>query len=164
MAKIKQQDVYFEWCMDKSDAKSEVINFWHRMNVDPKAFDFDRRSQYVALTARSPTGEIIAITTAERTLIRRLNHNYFFNYRILISPEVRYPGLADKMGVTTIQQLEYLWSEGKTDCIGLITLVENEHLKKYRKEMVWASTKFTFIGVSNAGSHIRVRYFKGARI
>lgn len=164
MVKIKQQDVYFEWCRDKSDVRPEIIDFWHRMNVDPKAFDFDRRSQHVALVARSPAGDIIAITTAERTLIRRLNNNYFFNYRILVSPEVRYPGLVDKMGVMTIQQLEGLWREGNTDCIGLITLVENEHLKKYRREMVWASTKFTFIGTSNAGSHIRVRYFKGARI
>jgi hypothetical protein len=47
---------------------------------------------------------------------------------------------------------------------GMLMIIENELIKKQRTKAVWPSSEMVFAGYTAKGHHIRVGYFKGARI
>ena len=51
-----------------------------------------------------------------------------------------------------------------THLIGLLGIAENPDLNKGVKDAVTATVPFVFIGVTPQGQHVRVFYFKGAKI
>jgi len=146
-----------------SDYADEVIELWNTLGALPPNVNPQERVKQVVCVIESDN-RIIGVSTTKRVLIKQLNNNYFFNYRLLIHPEYRIPGLTEKLGKNTIERLENDFITGKTDCIGMITLVENNEYKDHRKQAVWPDTGFIYIGNSAKGHHLRVRYFKGAII
>ncbi|ELR68486.1 hypothetical protein C900_00320 [Fulvivirga imtechensis AK7] len=143
--------------------KQKVISFWAALNAIPPQVDINARANELVFMALD-NDQVIGVTTAQRAKIKQLNDNYFYAFRTLIHPDYRIPGLVDKLAVLTRDYFGALYQEQKTDCIGLITLVENEQMKQQRREAVYPSTGFVFIGRSKAGHHLRVCYFPGAKI
>lgn len=141
---------------------NEVMAFWEEV-VPNARFDKQERAQHLVTVAKHQN-KIVGVTTAQPKLIPMLNNNSFYNFRSLIHPSFRIPGLLDKLSLLTIQRLEQEFLAGDTSCIGLITLVENNALNQHRRESVFPTTGFVFAGFSKKGYQIRVRYFKGARI
>ncbi len=144
--------------------REAVIRFWKQNGMQWTDEQYVKRSGQLVYVALNETEQIVAVTTAVPTAIRGLNNLNFFNFRILIDKDFRIPGLLDKMAVGTINFLEELFINKQTDCIGVITLMENEKLNNLRREAVLPSTGFVFIGNSKNGAQIRVKYFKGAKI
>ncbi len=94
-----------------------------------------------------------------------LNWHNFYALRLMLLPQYRIPGLTSKLLVETCGFLESIHDQDENDkAIGVITLVENERLKEKRNEAIWPASKMVYIGNSHDGHHLRVRYFKGARI
>ncbi|MBL6449212.1 hypothetical protein JMN32_23080 [Fulvivirga sp. 29W222] len=145
------------------DLKERVKEFWRQLKALPENVNVDERARQLVFVAVDDA-RVIGVTTAQRARIPKLNDNYFYNFRTLIHPKYRIPGLVDKLAVLTRDFLETLYISGQSDCIGLITLIENERLKQERREAVFPSTKMAFIGQTKAGHHIRLYYFKGAKI
>lgn len=145
-------------------AKEAAIQFWKQNGMQWTDEQYVKRAEQLVYVALNDNEQIVGVTTAVPTAISGLNNLKFFNFRILIDKDFRIPGLLDKMAVETIDYLEELYINNQTDCIGVITLMENEKLNNLRREAVLPSTGFVFIGNSKNGAQIRVKYFKGAKI
>lgn len=145
------------------DLKERVKKFWSDLSVLPDNVNIEERARQLVFVAVDED-KVIGVTTAHRARIPKLNNNHFYNFRTLVHPKYRIPGLVDKLAVLTRDFLETLYISGQSDCIGLITVIENEQLKQERREAVFSSTKMFFIGQTKAGHHIRLYYFKGAKI
>jgi len=143
--------------------KQPIQEFWQSLGVISSSEELIKRAEQLAFVAIDED-QIAGVTTAVETKINHLNNNYFYNFRALIHPSYRMPGLVDKLAVETIEFLESEYLQGKSACIGVITLIENDQMKKKRLEAVYPATGFTYIGHSKNGAQIRVKYFKGAQI
>lgn len=153
----------FENVWQDSALHDQVINFWQTLNALPQGVDPKERAKQLLFIARNEH-QIIGVTTAHEVVVKHLNNNVFFNFRVLIHPQFRVPGLVDKLCVLSRDFLGSLNATKQTDSIGMITMAENKYLKQYRNEAVWPSSGFTFIGYSKAGSPIRILYFKGVEV
>lgn len=159
---ISKQNITFKNVFKDNQLQKEVISFWNQVMPGAK-FDKTERANHAVYLAYY-SHRIIGITTAQPKLITKLNNNYFYNFRILIHPDYRMPGLLEKLSLLTVDHLENVFINNQTDCIGLITLVENTQLNELRKKPIYPTTGFVFIGYSKKGFQVRVRYFKGAKI
>lgn len=151
------------WGGDGSALKEPMLSFWkaHRGPVGDEAAE---RLKQLVFVVRDESGAIVGASTAFKAYVKQLR-NYFFIFRLMIAPECRIPGLTSKLLVLTRDLLESICGEEVPDTpIGLLTLVQNEKLKKYRNEAIWPASKMVYIGNTPDGHHIRVYYFKGARI
>ena len=158
-----QPEIVFDICWNDPTHHDKVIAFWTRLKAMPPEVDPKVRARqlvHVALDGENVAG----VTTAEAVLVPDLGNQKMFSFRVLINPDYHIPGLVDKISVLTRDYLESLFKAGKTDCIGVITRVENQKLLKNRREAVYRTTKLTFIGRSKDGYDLRVYYFEGAKI
>lgn len=157
------QNLAFENVWNDSSCHEEVISYWKELNVLPSGLDPNERAKQLLYTARSEE-KIVGVTTVHDIVVKNLNNKPFFNFRVLLHPDYRMPGLVDKLCVLSRDFLEGLYLEGNSANIGMITLAENQSLVTHRNEAVWPSSGFTYIGKSKAGFPIRILYFKGAEI
>lgn len=165
MEKLKgnKLNVVFKNVWKDSSIHEQVLLFWESLNALPSqvnAKDRARQLVYVAINE----GKVVAVTTAHEVNVKHLNNHIFFNFRVLIHPEFRIPGLVDKLCVLSRDFLQSLNKQGDSKAIGMITMAENKYLQQHRNEAVWPSSGFTFIGYSKAGKPIRICYFKGVEI
>lgn len=142
-------------------ANEKSISFWEEVLVNIN-FDMQERCNEVVCHAHL-SSKVIGITTAKIIKSKEFGNIDLFNFRILIHPKFRIPGLLDKLSVSTIDFLEQLYLKGETSAIGIITLIENPKLLE-RREAVFPSTGLVLAGYTAQGRQIRVRYFKGAMI
>jgi hypothetical protein len=125
-----------------------------------------QRLAQVVFTLQTSTGEVMGVSTAHKAYIYQLK-NQLYAFRCFIDPAYRIPGLTSTLIVKTRDWLEEIYmTDGKEEerCIGMITLVENERIMKYRNEAIWPASKMVYIGNSPKGFHIRAYYFKKALI
>ncbi len=101
----------------------------------------------------------VAISSARQVYVKQFRNN-FLGVRFLLLPGNRFPGLMSKLVMLT---RDFLEANHPDSCIGLIALIENEEMKRSLRAPV-LSSGFVYAGNSAAGYHIRVYYFKGARI
>ncbi len=160
---LKREKVKFVVAWEKPEYSREVIDLWNRLKALPPGINPHERAKQVVYLAYVDN-LLIGITTAQRINYQRLLNAPLFSFRILIHPKFRIPGLLDKMSVETIKFLENLYQTHKTDCIGVLTLVENKRMRTHRREAVFPSTKFAFIGQTKEGFDVRIRYFQGASL
>jgi len=152
------------WQKCESLTQNKIGELWRRNfpKVDDQ-FIQERIPQVVF--AVETEGAVVGVSTAYKALVPRLKHN-FFAFRCFIDPAWRIPGLTSQLIVRTRDFLEEFNSTlaENEKCIGLITLVENERIKKYRNEAVWPASQMIYIGNSPKGHHIRVYYFNKAML
>ena len=159
------QEIVFEnvWGKDIAHINAEIRKIWedHGGPVGAKA---DARLRQLVFVVKDSNGRVIGISTAFKAYIPRLR-NHFYAIRLMLVPESRVPGLSSKLLVSTRDFFESIHAGEETDrAIGIITMVENAQLKEHRNEAVWPASGMVYIGNSAEGHHIRVYYFKGARI
>ncbi len=147
----------------KPEEYPKVIEFWKELNALPLKTKPEDRAKELAYMAMID-GKVVGVTTAARARVTQLNDNYFFFYRMLIHPDWRRPGLSSKLIVLTRDLLEQQFLQQKTDCIGLLVVTDKPEFVTRRNEAVWRASKLTYIGNMADGRHMRVYYFKGARI
>ncbi len=147
----------------QEDHYDQVIHFWNQLRVLPEKVKPNDRAKELVIMARDGD-RVIGVTTAARVKVNQLNDNFLFSFRILIHPEYRRPGLSSKLTVLTRDFLEQLYAEKKTDCIGMMVITDKTEYVKIRNEAVWRASKLTYIGTLKDGRHMRIFYFKGARI
>jgi hypothetical protein len=151
------------WKKSIPEVNQEVLAIWKQVGglTDVEA---EKRLHQLVFIVRDEHERIVGISTAYKAYIKQLK-NYLYAFRCMLVPDCRIPGLTSKLVVETRDFLESIHeSEGTDKAIGIITLVENERIKQHRNEAVWPASKMVYIGNSKEGHHIRVYYFKGARI
>jgi len=142
---------------------SKVITLWTQ-SAKISALEAERRLKELVMVLTYKTGEVIGVSTAVKTHFQQI-HNYVYAYRCFILPEFRAPALDTQMIVRTkkhLQERSKLDSENK--CVGIMVVVQNEILKSQWKQAVWQGADMIYVGNTPKGHHIRVGYFKGARI
>ena len=165
MNKDKANSIVFENVWQKNVfEKKEIELIWKQFNPSMEENEVDQRLKQICFLVKNEFYQVVGLSTAYKSYIKQLK-NYLYAVRILIIPTHRIPGLLSKLLVETRDYLEEIHKEETIDpCIGVITLVENERLKKFRNEAIWPASKMVYIGNSKKGHHIRVYYFKGSLI
>lgn len=151
------------WGRNTDPLRDTVLEIW-RNNGGPTGLQAEDRLAQLVFVVKDETGRVVGMSTAFKAYIRQLR-NYCYAIRLMLVPGHRIPGLTSRLLVSTRDFLESIHQQDTTDrAIGMITLVENPHLKEKRNEAIWPASGMVYIGNSKEGHHIRIYYFKGARI
>jgi len=142
---------------------AKVITLWTE-SAKISAREAERRLHELVLLLTYKSGEIIGVSTAVKTHFPQI-HNYVYAYRCFIHPEFRAPALDTQMIVRTKNHLQELCAvDIENKCVGIMVVVQNEILKNQWKQAVWQGADMIYVGNTPKGHHIRIGYFKGARI
>ncbi|MFZ6013336.1 MAG: hypothetical protein ACOYXT_23545 [Bacteroidota bacterium] len=153
-------------CIWKRDAfrdREQAKELWKRLKVFPNEATALQRVNEIVFVAKSDN-EVIGMSTVRCEKVKTLNDNYFYETRCFVSPDHRAPALDTQLIVQTKKYFENNPEASDVPCVGLIMIVENDFIKKNWTKAVWAGTDMVFMGYTKQGHHIRVSYFKGARI
>ncbi|MBQ0799701.1 MAG: GNAT family N-acetyltransferase [Porticoccaceae bacterium] len=158
----------FVWENIGPELIEKVISFW----VSENAFQGDRaimesRARQLIVVARDADKNIIAVNTAERMKIPLLLNNWFYFYRVFVSPAYRKKGVMMAVSHRAREYLHQRFISGEdTVAKGFYTAAENSILQKVQTQavMVIGGIDHPFIGVDKKGRHLRVGWFDGATI
>ena len=152
------------WRKDLGELKKEVITMWRQHNPGLEEEKAEERANQIVLVVKNEFEQVIGVSTAFKVYIKQFR-NFMYSIRLMVLPEYRSQKLATDLLVRSRDFLESIHMEDLPDPpIGMITLVENELLKKNKREAIWPASKMIYAGNSSKGHHIRVYYFKGATI
>lgn len=153
------------WGTDRKDWRDQARALWqkNRILLDPGRIE--ARSKQVVYGVFKQN-ILVGVSTAEPIQVKLLNNHFFYEFRCFIDPEHRLPGLDVKLAKQTFDTLEDHYLRGDGNCIGVVTVLENDELRKEKtwRRAVWPVIHMVFVGYTTTGMPIRVYYFKGARI
>ena len=147
--------------------KHEIVKLWKDQGAINEEDKITERLQQVVCVVLDPEkGAVVGVSTAERRKVQALNDNYFFEFRCFFAQAYRIAGLDVKLSKTTFEFLESISKTSDNHAIGILSVLENEQLKKESlwRRAVWPEIEMYFVGFTNHGNPIRVHYFKGARV
>ena len=156
-------DLTFEnfWQKDAGETGKQLLSFWKEHAPALEEERAVQRLNQLVWVVRYQSGEIAGEATAEKVFIKQLR-NYFYNVRVMHAP-LKYPGLMAKLITDTRDFLESIHTrDDENRCIGIITLVESDALKKKLTKAILPAGHLVYIGNTAKGSHIRVSYFGGS--
>lgn len=151
------------WKEITPELQAEIVKFWVSNKAIGDQSQAAQRARQVACIARSESGEIIGVSTAQARVVPRLRQPMFY-YRNFIAEAYRGKQLAPPFLEMTKQTLQsFNAAQPKPLCLGMVIELENKALAEHRNEAQWKEG-FTFIGYSPKGNHMRVWYFEGAKL
>lgn len=158
----------FENLWQKTDTPlhTKVGELWKKNFPAITDEQLQTRLPQIVFALQTPEGQAAGVSTSHKAYIQHLKH-HMYAFRCFIDPAYRIPGLTSTLLVKTRDWLESVYmNDGAEEerCIGVITLVENDRILKYRNEAVWPASGMVYIGNSPKGFHIRAYYFKKALI
>ncbi len=164
MENEKGYELYNVWIQKTPELRKEIIDFWIEEKALPSVEAAEKRVEQVILVARDKNSRIAAISSIYEKFSNQLE-NFFYFYRTYIRKDARNSKLSIYMLRTARDFLEEKFiNRVKTRAIGMIVEIENKMLQTYKNEAVWPHTKFVYIGKNERGDHVRVYYFRDARI
>lgn len=142
---------------------ASVERVWREHGYITDAHELQRRREEVVWLIMAGD-QVAGISTAYKTFVSQLDH-YFYAFRCLIVPEFRAAGLDTALVVKTRDFLESIYQQ-ETDkqAKGMIMVIQNETVKQNWRKAVWPGAGMIYIGETTQGDHVRVTYFKGAKI
>jgi len=159
------QSLVFE-CLWNTEAESDieqVKNMWREYHAIDDEEMIGRRARQIVFVVKDREGRVGGVSTTRPLQVKLLNNHFFYEFRCFIAPPYRAPGLDTLLAVKTKSFLEQLeGSPGKFK--GMVMVIENEEIKKQRTKAVWPSSEMVFAGYTREGHHLRVGYFRNARI
>jgi hypothetical protein len=150
------------WKKKSLAEQQQAVLLWNSFNLPEPEEVTSKWSDQIVFVAKKNQA-VIGATSVNRVQVKLLNNNWFYEFRIFISPEHRSPALDAQLAVKTKEYFE-INPQACEQCIGLIAVVENEKMKQNWNRAVWPAIDMVFAGYTPQGHHIRVSYFKGARI
>lgn len=140
-----------------------VEDMWRKYNALDGEEMIGRRSKQIVFVVKNQHGEVGGVSTVRPVQLAFLNNHFFYEFRCFVAPPFRAPGLDSLLALKTKEFLE-----GQKDSVskfkGLLMIIENDALRNQRTKAVWPASGMVFVGYTAQGHHIRVGYFKGARI
>lgn len=151
------------WQKDDPAHGDAVLQFWERegaLAADAKAQD---RLRQVVLDARDADGRVAGVSTAVPITLPRLGQPTYY-FRCFVGKDWRKSRLVLHLLQRTCDVLEDFARQHNFPCIGVILELENARFGEALQRAWWPSTGFVFIGKSQRGLDLRVRYFRGAKL
>ena len=143
--------------------EQDVVDFWVREGAMPEPVARERVGE-VAVVVLDDAQRLVAVSTVYLRRHPRLGMD-LWHLRGFVAGEHRRSALGYVLLYGVKDHLEERFLSGAdTRAAGIIGEVENEILKKVKNEAVWPTSRFTFIGETERGDHLRVYYFPGARV
>lgn len=155
----------FECIWNKEDSAyiDRVKAMWQRYEAIEGEGMIEKRSKQIVFVIKNQSDEVCGVSTARPVQAKFLNGHFFYEFRCFIAPPFRAPGLDTLLAVKTKSFLSGLEESG-TKFKGMLMIVENKELKNQRTKAIWPESEMVFAGYTPTGHHIRIGYFKGARI
>ena len=162
--KFDDFDIICHWQTNDPKREQHVFAFWENLGVLPPEEDPHERIKQIAFCAYDQAGNMVGLTSAYPAEVPHLRTSLLF-LRCLIHPKHQRQGLGGQMMKHTRDYFNELGAEGEyMGCKGLGIVMINDSLQKNRNEAVTRNGKFVYIGRTENGFHMGVRYFPDARI
>ena len=150
------------WQTDLPDEGEAVLQFWLKEKAIGDENQARQRLKEIVLHARDADGEMAGVCTAATVTLPRLGQPMYY-YRCYIAPRWRKSRLILYMFKRAFELLEGHAKRNDYPCIGVLTELENTRFTEMGQIPVWPDINLTYIGKSQRGHDLRVRYFRGAR-
>ena len=150
------------WQTDLPDEGEAVLGFWLKEKAIGDEAQARQRLKEVVLHARDADGEMAGVCTAVAMTLPRLGQPMYY-YRCFIAPRWRKSRLILYIFKRAFELLEGHAMRSGYPCIGVLTELENTRFTEMGQIPVWPDINLVYIGKSQRGHDLRVRYFRGAR-
>jgi hypothetical protein len=151
------------WQTDLPDEGEAVLAFWRKENAIGDENQAKQRLKEIVLQARDESDEIAGVCTAVPVTLPRLGQPMYY-YRCFIAPRWRKSRLILYLFKRAFELLEGHAVRNDYPCIGLLSELENSRFAQMGRIPVWPDIDFVYIGKSQRGHDLRVRYFRGAKL
>ncbi|MEX2234374.1 MAG: hypothetical protein WD824_19570 [Cyclobacteriaceae bacterium] len=150
------------WNKEATADIEQVKALWQKYQAIEGDQMIEKRVKQIVFIIKNED-EVCGVSTARPVQAKFLNGHFFYEFRCFIAPPFRAPGLDTLLAVKTKSFLSGL-DESGTKFKGMLMIVENQELKNQRTKAIWPESEMVFAGYTPKGHHIRIGYFKGARI
>jgi hypothetical protein len=151
------------WQTENAENAEAVLEFWRRENAISDEASAKKRLSEVVLHACDRNGTIAGVATAVKITLPRLGQPTYY-FRCFIGKDWRKSRLVMQLLRRTGEVLETYARAHDFPCIGVILEMENKRFGETLKRAWWPSTGYVFIGKSQRGLDLRVKYFRGAKL
>ena len=156
--------LHLQWQTENPEIAEKAISLWRELSVLPEGIDPEERAKQLVYCALNRDGKVVAVTTASKEKCPFINLPMLF-MRYLVHPDYRMHGIGEKLYVSMCNYLHGLAVDGEyMGCKGLAARVINRSVQNHYTHAVLEKSQTVFIGYTEKGDRIRVRYFDGARI
>lgn len=150
------------WQTDLPEEGDAVLAFWKAQNAIADENQARQRLKEVVLHARDPDDEIAGVCTAVPMTLPRIGQPLYY-YRCFIAPQWRKSRLILYLFKRAFELLEGHARRNGYPCVGVLAELENSRFNEMGRWPVWPDVELVYIGKSQRGHDLRVRYFRGAR-
>ena len=142
-----------------------VLQFWEREGALATDAKPQERLRQVVLDARDADGRVAGVSTAVPITLPRLGQPTYY-FRCFIGKNWRKSRLVLHLLRRTYDALEDFARQHNFPCVGVVLELENTRFGEVLQQAQWPATAkgFVFIGKSQRGLDLRVRYFRGAKL
>ncbi|MDE1961994.1 MAG: hypothetical protein KGH80_10370, partial [Xanthomonadaceae bacterium] len=151
------------WQKSNADDADAVLAFWRRENAIGDEASAKKRLDEIVVHACDANGAVAGVCTAVPITLPRLGQPTYY-YRCFIGAQWRKSRLVLGMLKKAGEVLESYACEHGFPCIGIVLELENSRFGQTMQNAVWPSTGFVYIGKSQRGLDLRVKYFRGAKL
>jgi hypothetical protein len=151
------------WQTENAQNAEAVLSFWRRENAIADEEQAKKRLGEIVLHARDADGNVAGVSTAVKITLPRLGQPMYY-FRCFVGRNWRKSRLVLQLLRRTCETLETFARAHDFPCIGVILEMENARFGEALKRAWWPSTGFVFIGKSQRGLDLRVKYFRGAKL
>jgi hypothetical protein len=151
------------WQTDLPDEGEAVLAFWRDEDAIGDENQARQRLKEIVLHARDESDEIAGVCTAVPITLPRLAQPMYY-YRCFIGKKWRTSRLVLLLVKRAFELLEGYARKNGYPCIGMVIELENARFAEAGRDPVWPDIDFVYIGKSQRGHDLRVRYFRGAKL
>jgi hypothetical protein len=152
------------WQVENGADADDLVGFWLREGAIPDEARARERVSQVVLHVRAPDGDIAAVCTAYLVRVPRLRQSMYY-YRSFVGARWRHTRLVLRTFKAAFDILERYAKVHDFPAIGVMAELENPRFANTSgtDRPVWPGG-LVYIGKSDRGLDLRVRYFDGARL
>lgn len=151
------------WQADVPDEGEAVLAFWKREGAIEDEQLARGRLKEIVMHARDSDNEVAGVCTVIPKTLPLLGQPMYY-YRCFIATKWR----SSRLILFLFQHaFELLESHAKRDgypCIGVLTELQHMKFDQMGRVPVWPGAELVYIGRSQQGFEVRVRYFRGAKL
>jgi hypothetical protein len=163
-AKNSEQSIEIVWGAVTPELREEVISLWLAENALPNREACEARVGELVAVGRDPDGRVAAISTAYRRFNAMLDCTLLY-MRFFVAEHARQSGIGLSALTAVVAFFDAKYEAGEeTLAAGMFLVIENEMLMRVRNQGLWPETRFVYVGKNDAGHHLRVHFFDGARV
>lgn len=143
---------------------SEIQAFWQAENALPGDEDASARARQAVVVMRDEQGRIAAVSTALRRRVPRLQQHMYYYRTYCAAPHRGRHTMLEILGHSQQALNEYNLGLETPEAIGVLLELENPMLSGRYTEAHNSEMGYTFIGTSQRGFNLFVRYFPGFKL